>query len=145
VTYWLRFRLLTNFTGFARRHFGITTDYFFTFFPHALQDPSIQDIYEDGYLRVEYKNYYLACSGQPIYLPRTEFLLISCLVRSVDRAVTAEDLWRYARDADKPFNSESLQVFMYRLRRKLLPHNLRIDTVVNGYRLVGSPNRGSGS
>jgi DNA-binding response OmpR family regulator len=111
-----------------------------------LQNPSIQDIYDDGYLRVEHKNYYLACNGQPIYLPRTEFLLISCLVRSVNRAVTAEDLWRYARDADKPFNSESLHVFIYRLRRKLLTHNVRIDTVVNvGYRLVVSANHtGSG-
>jgi DNA-binding response OmpR family regulator len=111
-----------------------------------LQNSSVQDIYDDGYLRVEHRNYYLACNGQPIYLPRTEFLLISCLVQSVNRAVTAEDLWRYARDADKPFNSESLHVFMYRLRRKLLTHNVRIDTVVNvGYRLVVSANHiGSG-
>jgi DNA-binding response OmpR family regulator len=111
-----------------------------------LQNSSVQDIYDDGYLRVEHRNYYLACNGQPIYLPRTEFLLISCLVQSVNRAVTAEDLWRYARDAEKPFNSESLHVFMYRLRRKLLTHNVRIDTVVNvGYRLVVSANHiGSG-
>ena len=108
---------------------------------------SIDDVYDDGYLRVEHKNYYLACNGQPIYLPRTEFLLISCLVRSINRVVTAEDLWRCARDADKPFNSESLHVFMYRLRRRLLPHQVRIDTLVNvGYRLVVSANQiGSGS
>jgi len=63
-------------------------------------------------------------------LPRTEFLLISRLARSVERAVSAEDLWHYARGNEKPFNSESLHVFMYRLRGKLLPHKLRIDTVV---------------
>ena len=105
------------------------------------QHSSISDVYDDGYLRVEHDRYYLACNGRPIYLPRTEFLLISCLVRSVDRVVTSEDLWRCARDADKPLNSESLHVFMYRLRRKLLPYRLRIDTVVSvGYRLVVSAN-----
>jgi DNA-binding response OmpR family regulator len=101
--------------------------------------PSTEDVYDDGYLRIEHRNYYLACAGKVIYLPRTEFRLISCLVRCVDRVVTAEDLWRYARDADKPFNSESLHVFVYRLRQKLLRYNVRIDTVVNvGYRLVTS-------
>lgn len=108
----------------------------------ALQNRLREDVYDDGYLRVEHKNYYLACNGCPIYLPRTEFLLISCLVRAVDRVVVAEDLWRCARDADKPFNAESLHVYIYRLRRRLLPHQVRIDTVVNvGYRLIGSPGR----
>ena len=100
-------------------------------------NPSADDIYDDGYLRIEHKNYYLACDGQPIYLPRTEFLLISCLALSVGRAVPAKDLWRYARSGDKPFNSESLHVFIYRLRSKLVPYDIRIDTLVHvGYRLV---------
>jgi DNA-binding response OmpR family regulator len=102
-----------------------------------VKNPSVEDIYDDGYLRIEHKNYYMACNGQPIFLPRTEFLLISCLARSIDRVVTAEDLWRYARTPDKPFNAESLHVFMYRLRNKLLPYRIRIDTLVNvGYRLI---------
>lgn len=102
-------------------------------------DQLSEEVYDDGYLRVEHNNYYLACGGQAIYLPRTEFLLISRLARSVERAVSAEELWRYARGSEKPVNSESLHVFMYRLRNKLLPHKLRIDTVVNvGYRLVMS-------
>lgn len=102
-----------------------------------LQNPSADDLYDDGYLRIEHKNYYLTCGGRPIHLPRTEFLLISCLARSVDRAVSAEELWRYARSTAKPFNSESLHVYMYRLRSKLLPYKIRIDTLVNvGYRLI---------
>ena len=37
----------------------------------------------------------------------------------------------------KPLNTESLHVYIYRLRSKLLPYNLRIDTMVNvGYRLL---------
>jgi DNA-binding response OmpR family regulator len=102
-----------------------------------LQHPSLEDVYDDGYLRIEHRTYYMACDGRPIFLPRTEFLLISCLARSIDRVVTAEDLWRYARTPDKPFNAESLHVFMYRLRGKLLPYRIRIDTLVNvGYRLT---------
>ncbi len=108
--------------------------------PKALSVENItEDVYDDGYLRIEHQNFYLACGGQPIYLPRTEFLLLSGLARSVKRAVSSEDLWRYARGDDKPFNSESLHVFMYRLRSRLLAHKVRIDTVVNvGYRLVVS-------
>src|SRR5215470_16624201 len=96
-----------------------------------LVDQPGEDVYDDGYLRVEHKNYFLSCGGQAIFLPRTEFLLISRLARSIERAVPSEELWKYARGSAKPFNSESLHVFMYRLRGKLLPHQVRIDTVVH--------------
>jgi DNA-binding response OmpR family regulator len=102
-----------------------------------IQDQSAEDVYDDGYLRIEHKNYYMACGGQSIRLPRTEFLIISRLVRSVERAVSSEDLWQYARGSEKPLNAESLHVFIYRLRSKLLPYKLHIDTMVNvGYRLL---------
>ena len=95
------------------------------------------DVYDDGYLRVEHQNYYVTCRGEPIYLPRTEFLLLSRLVHSRKRVVTSEDLWSYAWGPGKPFNPESLHVHIYRLRSKLVPYNLRIDTMVNvGYRLL---------
>jgi len=95
------------------------------------------DVYDDGYLRVEHLNYYVACAGQPIRLPRTEFLIISRLARSVDRIVSSEELWRSAWGTEKPLNSESLHVYIYRLRNKLLPYHLSIDTMINvGYRLL---------
>ncbi len=98
---------------------------------------SADDVYDDGYLRVEHGNYFLACAGKSIYLPRTEFLILSRLVRSIERVVSAVELWQCAWGADKPFNSESLHVYIYRLRNKLLPHRLQVDTVVNvGYRLL---------
>lgn len=101
------------------------------------QGYSQADVYDDGVLRVEHKNYYVSCSGQPIKLPRTEFLIFSRLARSPERIVTAEDLWTYAWGDAKPLNTESLHVYIYRLRSKLLPYNLRIDTMVNvGYRLL---------
>jgi len=101
------------------------------------QEPSSPDVYDDGYLRIEHRSYYAACSGVPIKLPRTEFLIFSRLARAPERIVTAEELWAYAWGDSKPLNTESLHVYIYRLRSKLLPYSLRIDTMVNvGYRLL---------
>jgi len=95
------------------------------------------DVYDDGYLRVEHDNYYVACNGTPIKLPRTEFLIFSRLARTPDRIVTAETLWTSVWGSDKPLNSESLHVYIYRLRVKLASYGLQIDTMVNvGYRLI---------
>ena len=96
-----------------------------------------EDVYDDGYLRVEHKNYYVACAGQSLKLPRTEFLILSRLARSPERIVTAEELWEYAWGNDKPVNMESLHVYIYRLRNKLTASRISIDTMVNvGYRLL---------
>jgi two-component system alkaline phosphatase synthesis response regulator PhoP len=98
------------------------------------------DVYDDGYLRVEHKTYYVALNGRPIKLPRTEFLIFSRLSRTPERIVTSEDIWQYAWGEDKPLNPESLHVFMYRLRGKLAPFSLQIETMINvGYRLIISP------
>ena len=95
------------------------------------------DVYDDGYLRVEHKNYYVACGGRALKLPRTEFLILSRLARSPERIVTAEELWDYAWGSEKPVNMESLHVYIYRLRNKLTASEITIDTMVNvGYRLV---------
>jgi DNA-binding response OmpR family regulator len=98
-----------------------------------------EDVYDDGYVRVEHENYYLACGGEPVYLPRVEFLLMSRLSRTINRVVRSEELWHAAWANKKPLNSASLQVYIHRLRTKLAPYRLRIDTVVNvGYRLLKS-------
>jgi two-component system alkaline phosphatase synthesis response regulator PhoP len=101
--------------------------------PQQLAD----DVYDDGYLRVEHRNYYIACGGQSLKLPRTEFLILSRLARSPERIVTAEELWEYAWGREKPVNMESLHVYIYRLRNKLIDSRISIDTMVNvGYRLL---------
>ena len=40
------------------------------------------DVFDNGFLRVEHRNYYVACGGTPIKLPRTEFLIFSRLTRT---------------------------------------------------------------
>jgi len=98
-----------------------------------------EDTFDDGFLRVEHRNYYAACGGTPLKLPRTEFLIFSRLVRTPNRIVTAEDLWSSVWGEDKPLNSESLHVYIYRLRAKLSEFGLQIETMVNvGYRLITS-------
>lgn len=99
--------------------------------------PAAEDVYDDGHLRIEHKNYYVSCNGQALKLPRTEFLILSRLARSPERIVTAEELWEHAWGNNKPVNMESLHVYIYRLRHKLAPGGIVIDTMVNvGYRLL---------
>jgi two-component system alkaline phosphatase synthesis response regulator PhoP len=98
-----------------------------------------EDVYDDGFLRVEHKNYYVACGGSPLKLPRTEFLIFSRLARTPNRIVAADDLWSSVWGTNKPLNSESLHVYIYRLRAKLAEFGLQIETMVNvGYRLITS-------
>ena len=96
-----------------------------------------RDVYDDGRLRVEHDDYYACCDGQALKLRRAEFLLLSRLARGVSRVVKADELWRHVWGDSKPYNSESLHVHIYRLRGKLAPFRLRIETMVHvGYRLV---------
>lgn len=107
----------------------------------TLNGPS-DDVYDDGFLRVEHRNYYVSCGGTPLKLPRTEFLIFSRLARTPERIVTATDLWESVWGHDKPLNTESLHVYIYRLRAKLTVFGLQIETMVNvGYRLLTSPNQ----
>ena len=94
-------------------------------------------VYDDGHLRVEHDNYYVSLAGRVLKLPRKEFLILSRLARNPERIVPSEELWQHAWGGRAPFNAESMHVHIYRLRRKLEPHGLQIETMVNvGYRLM---------
>jgi two-component system OmpR family response regulator len=95
------------------------------------------DVYDDGQLRVEHDNYFVAVNGHPLKLPRIEFLIVSRLTCKPERMVPSEELWRAAWGESKPFNYESLYVHIYRLRNKFEPYGIRIETMVHvGYRLL---------
>jgi DNA-binding response OmpR family regulator len=95
------------------------------------------DVYDDGYLRVEHCNYYVACDGRVVRLPLKEFLIISRLVRNIERLVISEEIWRSAWGDSAPFNAQSLHVHIYRLRQRLSPFGLQIETkVAIGYCLM---------
>ena len=98
---------------------------------------ALADVYDDGHLRVEHDNYYVSWEGQQLGFRRAEFLLLSRLARNPGRVVRAEELWRHAWGDGKPYNAESLHVHVYRLRGKLSPFGVQIETMVNvGYRLI---------
>jgi DNA-binding response OmpR family regulator len=100
------------------------------------------NVYDDGHLRVEHDNYYVACGGEALKFRRAEFLLLSRLALNTGRVVRAEDLWRHVWGGGKPYNAESLHVHVYRLRSKLAPFGVRVETMVNvGYRLVPAAER----
>lgn len=102
-------------------------------------------VYDDGYLRIEHDNYYIACDGQRLSLPRKEFLIISRLARKRDRIVTSEEIWRYAWGSGSQFNARSLRVHIHRLRNILTPLGLRIESMVGvGYRLSAGHTNGEG-
>lgn len=97
------------------------------------------EVYYDGRLRVEHDNYYVSLAGRQLALPRKEFLILSRLARNPERIVPAEDIWRHAWGTRAPFNAKSFHVHIYRLRRRLEPSGLRIETMVNvGYRLMSA-------
>ena len=53
--------------------------------------------------------------------------------------VKSDDLWTSVWATNKPLNSESLHVYIYRLRAKLAEFGLQIETMVNvGYRVIVS-------
>ena len=96
-----------------------------------------ENVYDDGYLRVEHDNYYVFVGGQILKFPRAEFLLLSRLARNPERIVSAEDLWQNIWGDNKPLNVESLHVYIYRLRSKLEPYGLKIEAMIGvGYRLM---------
>ena len=94
------------------------------------------EVYDDGCLRVEYDNYFVACKGHCLDLKRTEFLLVSRLTRNIERVVTFQALWEHAWPPAKALNLASLHVYMYKVRRKIAGCGLRIDNMINvGYSL----------
>jgi DNA-binding response OmpR family regulator len=103
-----------------------------------------RSVYDDGNLRLEHDNYYVACRGEPICLSRKEFLILSRLVRSADRVVTFEELRRHAWRDETTSNSASLRVHICRLRQSLAPYGVSIDSMVGvGYRLAVARPEGS--
>ncbi len=94
------------------------------------------DVYDDGFLRIEHSSYYASCNGVSLFLPRKEFLILSRLARNVDRIVSAQLLWEHAWGEHEPCNAAMLRVYVYHLRKKLLPFGLNIKTLISvGYGL----------
>lgn len=95
------------------------------------------DLYDDGFLHVEHFHYYITCGGEDVRLGHAEFLIVSILVRNVNRFITGETIWNHVWKGARPFNQESLKVSICNLRRQFAPFEITIRTMVKvGYKLV---------
>jgi len=102
-----------------------------------LADRATESVYDDGYLRIERDNYYIECGGQPVALMRKEFLIVWRLAQNPQRVVPSEEIWKSAWGGAALFNSGSFRVYMSRLRHRLAPYGLSIESMVGvGYRLL---------
>lgn len=99
-----------------------------------METKSSSDTYDDSCLHLEYKRYFVSVKGKALALTRTEFRVLSRLVRGINRIVAFDDLWQHAWGPNKAFNLKSIHVFVSRVRLKLAPFGVRVDSVVGvGY------------
>ena len=92
------------------------------------------DTYSDSCLVIERRRYFASINGVPLRLTKTEFRILSSLASNVGGVTHLDDLWRSAWGSHKPVNRKSIQVMMSRVRRKLAPRGIRIDSLVDvGY------------
>ncbi|MDQ3130204.1 MAG: helix-turn-helix domain-containing protein [Acidobacteriota bacterium] len=95
------------------------------------------ELYDDGFLRVEHSHYFVTCGGINIKLGRAEFLIVSILVQNANRFIAGEVIWNHVWKGKRPFNQESLKVFIYNLRRQFAPFGITIETMIKvGYKLI---------
>jgi DNA-binding response OmpR family regulator len=95
------------------------------------------NFYDDGMLRVEYDNYYIAVRGEMVRIQRTEFLVLSQLVKRSERYILAEELWDCVWGTQRAFNKLSTRVYVSRLRQLLEPFGIKIENMPNvGYRFI---------
>jgi DNA-binding winged helix-turn-helix (wHTH) protein len=111
------------------------------FHPLNFQSPrtiiNTAEIYDDGFLRIEHRNYYVTCGVKLVKLGRAEFLIASTLAQNANRYIKGKDIWHYVWQDEKPFNQESLKVIIYNLRRHFAPFGITIETMARvGYKLV---------
>lgn len=108
--------------------------------PLAPNPSPAEDVYDDGYLRVEHQRFYVTFAGRPLYdLTRKEFFILSRLARQFGRAVRSEEVWQAAWGDGVAANLQTLRVHVATLRRKLAPFGLDVPAVVHtGYRLIRS-------
>lgn len=111
--------------------------------PLKADSPQEAHVYDDGHLRVEHKNYYVACDGTQIRLSRKEFLIFSYLAQHAGRVIPAEEIWSYTWGETAGFNANTLKVHIHRIRRQLEPFEVQIkNSPNNGYRLISGPRTG---
>jgi DNA-binding response OmpR family regulator len=91
------------------------------------QKGDVGEVYDDGYLYLEHDRFYLSFGGKPLYkISRTDFKILSRLLRSPGRPVTGREIWQSVRGREAEYNGSSLRVHLTYLRHKLAPYGVNI-------------------
>ena len=107
---------------------------------NSQQLPKKRPAYDDGRLLIDLDNHRVEVRGKPVKLTRTEFRLLSILLRKVGRVVTHEDLIREVWGTEKEASLGSLKLYIHYLRQKIedqpkKPYYLLAEWGI-GYRLL---------
>ncbi len=88
-----------------------------------------------GELLVDFGKRDVFVGGQPVELTTREFELVGHLARNLGRVVPRESLFERVWGYDMSFNSNSLEVYVYRIRKKIEadPNNPRYMKTVRGF------------
>jgi len=84
---------------------------------------------EIGALKWSWESHQGWIDGQPLTLTRNETIVLEAMLHAGGRIVSKASLAQRAAADDEPTSDNSIEVYVYRLRRKLEPAGLRIRTV----------------
>jgi two-component system OmpR family response regulator len=82
-----------------------------------------------GPLRLDMAGRRLFCSGQPIELSARELAVVELLLLKAGRVVTKQQISEHLYGWEEMSNSNAVEVFVYRLRRKLEPAGVDVRTI----------------
>ncbi len=80
--------------------------------------PKVEQL-QVGTLLIDFERRDVLVEGQPAELTNREFELVAYLARNLDRAVSRDSLFEQIWGYDMDFNTNSLDVYMYRIRKKI--------------------------
>jgi DNA-binding response OmpR family regulator len=88
-----------------------------------------------GELVIDHDSRQALVAGTPVSLTNKEFELLALLAKNAGRVLTRETLFETVWGYEMDFNSNSLDVYMYRLRKKIEsdPENPRFLHTLKGY------------
>jgi DNA-binding response OmpR family regulator len=94
--------------------------------PAHCAPPHDADVYDDGYLYIEYDRFYISCDNRPVYhLAMKQMLVLFRLARAGGSPVARLKLWADVWGSEE-YKAQTLRVCVAKLRRKLAPYGLTI-------------------
>ncbi len=82
-------------------------------------DPEKSDALTIGDLTIDFQQRDVFVSGQPADLTMREFELVAYLAKNLGRAIARDQLFETVWGYDSDFNSNSLDVYIYRIRKRI--------------------------